>query len=860
MRRTALWALGAIAAGCVPDFTIVFGGNDAGTADGTGSGPDVPVAPADSGGFDGGPGDDASTSAPRACVEPAIVDFGRVGANETETQTFRLRSCGSAALTLREVVLADDGGGWFKLDGVAPPVPALLDPLEEAVVAVRCTPDGSGAAAGRIDVLTDDPELTDGRGYVRLLCSGRAAARCAVKADPQSVDFGRLAGGVEVERRFDVVNVGDAPCTVLSVAGPAPGPFALAGLADALGRPAATPFDVEPSGRAAVTVRFAAPVEKTCPADSVVVENDSAGLPLLDVPLKGCGGEEPLCALDVTPPGNVMNFGNVFKGSSKNLGMFFENSGTSPCSIAAARFGGASGSWYSLDDDTSFPAEVLPGSAVKVNLRCAPAGTGPAPSKIGIPDLLGQNVVVVSTTDPDQPRAAGYCPADGWCRRLWCVGVTGKLDVLPTPVHFGQVTTGCASAEVPVKLYNNGDAPITVSGIEVVPAVTPQAFSVAAPAQMPLTIAPRSPATLGVTYAPSKEAVETASLRIGTDAPNAIDGVVVVPLTGEGTSESAVRDSFRQSDTPMVDVLWCVDNSSPMAPYQLSLAGNIPQFIEYAATLGTEYQMGVVTAEINEAERGYTGDMIYPGVLFQRAGYPRIVTNSPAPPRTDPYLPEGIDPAEAFAANAMPGECCAGEQESCMEAVKLALSDPFISDTKANGGFLRRYAKLAVVMLSNEDDQSPGTVEYYADFLRDLKGRRNPDLLSVSVIAGLSGEGTPQDPPEPALCGEESQPAERYLELFKTVGNGAAFSICFGEWGGIMRKLGLGALHAVVEYFLSRNADPASIVVMVNGAPIRADPVDGYTYDPATNSVVFGRGAVPPPGAVIDVLYRAICF
>jgi hypothetical protein len=844
----------------MPDYTIVFGTADSGRAYRPDGAQDVPGTAGDSGGLDGGHEDGASSAVPKACVEPAIVDFGRVGANETETRTFRLRSCGSVALSLREVALADDGNGWFRLDGVAPQVPALLDPLDEVVVAVSCSPDGSGAAAGRVDVLTDDPDLEEGRGYVRLLCSGKAAPRCAVKADPAQVDFGRLAAGVTVERRFDVVNIGGAPCTVLSVSGPASGPFSLAGLTDALGVPAETPFEIAPSGRAGVRVRFEVPVDKTCPAETFVVENDSENAPRLEVPLKGCGGEEPLCALDVNPGGTVLNFGNVFKGSSKTLGMFFENTGTSPCMITGAQFGGGTGPWYSLADGTSLPAEVMPGETLKAEFRCAPAGIGPAPSKIGIPDLIGQNLVVVSTTDPDQPRAAGYCPADGWCRRLWCVGVTGKLDVLPSPAHFGRVTLGCASAEMPIRLYNNGDAPITLHGIEVVPAATPEVFAVAAPVQIPVTIAPKSTATLGATYTPSKEAIETASLRIATDAPNAIAGFVDVPMTGEGTAESTVRDTFRQSDTPLVDVLWCVDNSASMAVHQLSLAGNIPQFIEYASTLGTDYQMGVVTAEINEAERGRTGDMIYPGVLFQRAGYPRIVTNSSSAPRTDPYLPEGIDPAEAFAANAMPGECCAGEQESCMEAVKMALSDPLASDEKANQGFLRRYAKLAVVMLSNEDDQSPGTVAYYADFLRDLKGRRNPDLLSVSVIAGLSGEGTPKDPPEPALCDEESQPAQRYLDLFKTVGNGAAFSICYSEWGGIMRKLGLGALHAVVEYFLSRTADPASVVVMVNGAPVMADPVDGYTFDPATNSIVFGRGAVPPPGASIDVLYRAVCY
>jgi len=166
-------------------------------------------------------------------------------------------------------------------------------------------------------------------------------------------------------------------------------------------------------------------------------------------------------------------------------------------------------------------------------------------------------------------------------------------------------------------------------------------------------------------------------------------------------------------------------------------------------------------------------------------------------------------------------------------------------------------------MMSDEDDQSPGTVDYYVDFLKQLKGPRNKDLLSASVICGLDRDGDVKNPPSPQVC-PGSQSSEmggvRYIDMFKKVGNGLAFTICSADWGTNMQKLGLDAFVAIIEYYLSRQADPATIKVTVNGTSVPNDPVKGYTYDPNTNSIVFGSSAVPPKGATIEVDYSAQCY
>jgi hypothetical protein len=257
--------------------------------------------------------------------------------------------------------------------------------------------------------------------------------------------------------------------------------------------------------------------------------------------------------------------------------------------------------------------------------------------------------------------------------------------------------------------------------------------------------------------------------------------------------------------------------------------------------------------------------MIYPGVLFQRSGNPRILTNSVPHPTTPPYVPTNANVVTAFQGNAMPGTCCSDEQESCQEAVLMALSTPLIDDDQANKGFLRKYAKLVVIMMSDENDQSPGTVDYYVDFLKQIKGPRNKDLLSASIIGGVDRDGDAQNPPSAQACGggasgNGADAAVRNVDLFKKVGNGLALSICNANWGTTMQKLGLEAFVAIIEYYLSRQADPNTLVVKVNGSAVPNDPVNGYTYDPNTNSIVFGSGAVPPKGATIEVTYSAQCY
>jgi hypothetical protein len=155
-------------------------------------------------------------------------------------------------------------------------------------------------------------------------------------------------------------------------------------------------------------------------------------------------------------------------------------------------------------------------------------------------------------------------------------------------------------------------------------------------------------------------------------------------------------------------------------------------------------------------------------------------------------------------------------------------------------------------MLSDEEDQSSATPEFYTDFFRSIKGFRNDSLLNISVIVGADSAGNP------GTCSSSDGDAEggrRYAAVSDATG-GTVGSICANDFGPYLQNIGNRAFGLRVEFFLSRAAEPATVQVRVNDQPRNT----GWTYDPNTNSVVFDRASVPQPGDEIEVEYEARCF
>ena len=219
-------------------------------------------------------------------------------------------------------------------------------------------------------------------------------------------------------------------------------------------------------------------------------------------------------------------------------------------------------------------------------------------------------------------------------------------------------------------------------------------------------------------------------------------------------------------------------------------------------------------------------------MLVNTSGTPKILTSQ------TPNL------NDAFTDNIRLGDDCSNH-EAGLEGAWLALSQPLVDDPEANAGFLREDAKLYIIILSDEPDQSKGTPDFYVDFFRSLKGYRNTEMMTVSAICA------------------DNPPDGRYY--FVTQQTGGIFeSILTADWASTLQALGFDAFAAIREFPLSRPADAGSLTVTVNGNPIpqasSSGGADGWTYYPDTNTIYFGDDHVPGRGDRIEVHYTATCL
>ena len=284
-------------------------------------------------------------------------------------------------------------------------------------------------------------------------------------------------------------------------------------------------------------------------------------------------------------------------------------------------------------------------------------------------------------------------------------------------------------------------------------------------------------------------------------------------------------DLFQQSEG-IVDILWVLDDSGSMKNERQRLSANFGRFLQELLDLQVRFQMGVTSTNINDrgALRGTT----------------RIITNSTP------------DPEGVFRANTtFPDSRARWEQG--LKAVQFALSPPNTDPGGPNEGFLRPGAALAVIVVSDEDDNSFGETGYYARWLRGIKGKGNENLVSLSTIAGTIPDGC-YAPGEQTYFGGLAEPAYRYRAVSTRTG-GVLGSICSSSFEDTLIRIAQ-ALNTLRRVFpLSLQPDPATLTVQVNGVSIPRSVVGGWTYRSDTNSIAFLGSYVPPPGANLEIHY-----
>jgi hypothetical protein len=307
----------------------------------------------------------------------------------------------------------------------------------------------------------------------------------------------------------------------------------------------------------------------------------------------------------------------------------------------------------------------------------------------------------------------------------------------------------------------------------------------------------------------------------------------LITLRGVGDTMGLNVDVFKQDSKPKADILLVIDNSCSMADKQLALATNFASFIQYAITAQVDYQIGVTSTD--DADNGKIfGDLTNPKVL----------------------KPTTPDVENKFKQKVNLGINGSGIEMSLLPAVE-ALTAPII--TSDNVGLLRPDAVLAVVAVSDADDQSPQPVAFYVNQLLSIKGAQRASQFSFNSVGPYLNAA-------PANCSYDGAGlAPRSLAAVVATA-GVKEEICTPDWSKALEKIGRNAFGYRTNFFLTATPDLTggkTIVVKNDGTVM--DPVDihgstEWTYDPVGNSVNFEPLFVPEPGRTLTVTYYVACL
>lgn len=613
----------------------------------------------------------------------------------------------------------------------------------------------------------------------------------------------------------------------------------------------------------------------------------------------------------------VVEFGRSSINITKRLPIVLENVGNADCHVSGVEFdkeantvanefslqtdSGANGigtapftlgpaqtrTFFAVFSPTHTTQSDNPFDVFSFGSYSASLGTGSAFScGIGGPNLKCNGIAFITddtVTDMEESSAVPGRFSIGFS----ATPVEPSVDIIPPELDFGLVTLDCGSPERRTTIYNTGSLPLKVGQPVVDPATNPPTFSVTATSNpgdsptndtsgWPFTLEPGESMAVSVRYFARELGLQTGLMIIPTfeeENGSQVDGPpLTVPLQGEGTLDREQTDIFDQARDPTVDVLFVIDDSGSMGDDQALLGQNFPQFFTSSNVDDADYHIAVTTTlsvgpncvDLNGSTCA-DDDMSGTYTSCSDGGERFLTPTSPDPegqfecninvstPRGTPGISDcpGCFPRR-------PGSSA----ESGLRAAYNFLSPPKINDPAFNGGFMRDNAKLHVIIVSDEPDQSRGGTDLYIDFFQNLKGFRNSSLVAVSAIALADNERCPQDP-------DGNVGSARYEEVVSAL-NGRFQSFCEQDWSGSMRALGLDSLGLQVEFFLTRAATAETLEVCVrNGSTtvactpatqVAGPGANGYFYDDVNNSIVFNPGSVPPRGSRVEAHYETFCF
>jgi len=272
-----------------------------------------------------------------------------------------------------------------------------------------------------------------------------------------------------------------------------------------------------------------------------------------------------------------------------------------------------------------------------------------------------------------------------------------------------------------------------------------------------------------------------------------------------------------------VDILFMIDNSSSMLQYQKRLESQVTPLISSLNQKGLDYRIAVVSSDLRSSGSG--GRLLgSPSYLFSQT------------PNLESLLRSRLVLGQT-----------GSDIESGLGSIRQALTQ--------NSGqeFLRKDALLAMVILTNEDDYSLGSVSEYRDFFDSIKsgvpGFDRGWVMNFIGVVSIDGNcRTTADFKEAGL---------RYMALVDS-SDGIKASICDTDLSSAISNLEKRIVQILSEYKLQKIPDLKTIKVYINNSAVPQNDINGWSYIEINNSIRFNGRYLPKATDRLRIDYKPI--
>lgn len=731
-------------------------------------------------------------------VTPDPVEVGSVTIDSEGRRSVLITNATDELIAVSDVRLGETTDPGFALD--VPAFPVLLPGLDSVSVQVRFSPTRLGTGRGTLEVHSDAEPV--GLKSAALHASGGGAQLVVA---PARLDFRTQPAGMRSVLPVTVANGG---------ADPAAPPLTLTGLQIAgagfeIARGFAPGTTLAAGERLELSIAFHPDVEGAF-AGPLTVSSDDPGAPTAEVLLHGASRAAVDCQLTATP--DALEFGSPPANRAATLGVRITNTGGDPCSLWDGRVEGDPA--FSLAKPRS-AVTLGPGDAFLTPIRFEPTGPGERQA------TLVFDTSRLGAARFAAPLAGGLDP--------------GCLRAEPNQLDFGPRRPSCGPRELVATFRNLCAAPVEVGELALGRGTDPNAFAIVDATPVPRTLASGERVEARIRFTPALPGYAYQPLFVRGDDSQLPR---ITPLSGESLAELPREERWVQPAPAKLDLLFVIDNTASMKDERAALARSVAGFLADADVRGIDYRIGVTSTGMTPAPGG--GAACTGGADGGEAG--RLHPVDHARPRiVDPGL---ADRADVLAANIDVGACHSVEQG--LEAARAALSPPLVDNPDdhrtaapldGNLGLVRPDAALAIVVVSDEDDESPGELRPRLEALRRIKPT-SPVSFSA-IVAPAAG------------CASAVEPGVRYLEAVAEL-DGVTASVCAADWSAGLAVIADDLFQVRDRYLLAASADPATIEVTLDGVPTAA-----WRYEPARRAVVLDPPAAP--GAEIVIRYQEPC-